>query len=194
VKFVEGISEGGCDVSSRLTIQPLCLDQPGTSGGIPERAPEVPSGLGVVVGDIPTGRVTADHGQPSEPRVVHDHIRLGQHQIIAIACVGIRIRIRKMKHAETPQRGETMGRSSCGGELSPGWGPSEMISNRRSNANGKVLVKGVGKHLLPTAQAWAFGRPSPPVPAPGTGNRHTDLLCHLIPGQALVTQLHDLLR
>lgn len=29
--------------------------------------------------------------------------------------------------------------------------------------------------------------------APGTGNRHIDLLCYLRPGQALVTQLQNLL-
>jgi hypothetical protein len=30
--------------------------------------------------------------------------------------------------------------------------------------------------------------------APSTGNRHTDLLCYLRPGQALVAKLKDLLR
>jgi hypothetical protein len=29
-----------------------------------------------------------------------------------------------------------------------------MISHGSSYANGKVLVKGVGENLLPTAQAW----------------------------------------
>jgi hypothetical protein len=32
------------------------------------------------------------------------------------------------------------------------------------------------------------------VAAPGTGNRHVGLFCHLRPGQTSVTQLHDLLR
>jgi hypothetical protein len=66
-----------------------------------------------------------------------------------------------------------------------------MIRDRCTNANRKVLVKGVGKHLLPTAQAWGLWRPVSSVPAPGTGNRHLDLLCHLSPGQPLITQLHD---
>ena len=50
-----------------------------------------------------------------------------------------------------------------------------------------------GQNLLPTAQACRLGRPGPPVAAPGTGNSHPDLFCHLSPGQPLVTQLQDLL-
>ncbi|HEX5384745.1 MAG TPA: hypothetical protein VFW54_08900, partial [Propionibacteriaceae bacterium] len=60
--------------------------------------------------------------------------------------------------------------------------PSAMISDRCTDANRKVLIKGVGEHLLPTAQARQIGWPSPPVAAPGTGNRHLQLFCHLIPG------------
>ena len=89
--------------------------------------------------------------------------------------------------------GEAGGGSSCGGEFSPGGGSTQMISDGCTNANRKVLVKGVGEHLLPTAQAWGLWRPGPPVAAPRTGNRHIDLFCYLIPGQALVTQLQDLL-
>jgi hypothetical protein len=43
--------------------------------------------------------------------------------------------------------------SSGSSQLSPGRGSTEMISNRRSDTNGKFLVKGVGENLLPTAQA-----------------------------------------
>jgi hypothetical protein len=32
-----------------------------------------------------------------------------------------------------------------------------MIIDGRSNTNCKVLIKGVGEHLLPTAQAWDSG-------------------------------------
>jgi hypothetical protein len=39
-----------------------------------------------------------------------------------------------------------------------------------------------------------LGRPSPPVTAPGAGNRHIDLLGYLAPGQALATELKDQLR
>ena len=39
----------------------------------------------------------------------------------------------------------------------PGWEPDQMISDRRTDANGKVLVKRVGENLLPTAQAWGLG-------------------------------------
>jgi hypothetical protein len=38
------------------------------------------------------------------------------------------------------------------------------------------------------------GRLVDPVAAPGTGNSHIDLFCYLIPGQALVAKLQDLLR
>jgi hypothetical protein len=87
--------------------------------------------------------------------------------------------------------GESVGGSSCGGQLSPGGRSTEMISDGCSYANRKVLIEGVGENLLPTAQAWGLWRPAPPVAAPGTGNRHIDLLGHLIPVQALVTQLKD---
>jgi hypothetical protein len=56
-----------------------------------------------------------------------------------------------MEHAGMTEGGETMGGSSCGSQLSPGGCSTEMISDGRSNANRKVLVKGVGEHLLPTA-------------------------------------------
>jgi hypothetical protein len=68
-----------------------------------------------------------------------------------------------------------------------------MISDGCPDANGKVLVKCVGKNPLPLAQRWGLWRPGSPVAAPGTGNRHIDLLCYLGPGQALVTHLEDLL-
>ena len=64
------------------------------------------------------------------------------------------------------------------------------ISDRCGNANGKVLVKCVGENLLPTARPLGHWRLGPPVAAPGR-TRHTDMLCHLIPGQALMTQLQD---
>jgi hypothetical protein len=61
-----------------------------------------------------------------------------------------------------------MGGSSGGGELSPGGGSAEMIGDGRSNANRKVLIKGVSENLLPTGEPWGLGRPGFPVPAPGT--------------------------
>jgi hypothetical protein len=69
-----------------------------------------------------------------------------------------------------------------------------MISDRRPYADREVLVKGVGENLLPSTQSWRFGRSGPPVATPCTGDRHADLFCHLIPGQALVTKLHYQLR
>jgi hypothetical protein len=58
-----------------------------------------------------------------------------------------------MKHLGTAEDGKTVGRSSCGGELSPAWGSTEMISNRRSDTNRQILIKGVREHLLPSAQS-----------------------------------------
>jgi hypothetical protein len=69
-----------------------------------------------------------------------------------------------------------------------------MINDRCLDANGKVLVKRVGEHPLPTTQAWGLGWQGSLVAAPGTGNRHIDLLCYLGPGQAMVAKLKDLLR
>jgi len=62
-----------------------------------------------------------------------------------------------------------------------------------SDANRKVLIKCVGENLLPAAQTCGLWRLSPLVAAPGTKNRHVDLFRHFIPGQALITKLHDLL-
>jgi hypothetical protein len=36
MKLFEGIGKGGCDVGSRLPIQAVGLDEPGTSRRIPE--------------------------------------------------------------------------------------------------------------------------------------------------------------
>jgi hypothetical protein len=68
-----------------------------------------------------------------------------------------------------------------------------MISDRCPDANRKVLIKSVGEHLLPTAQAGGLWRRSPPVAAPSAGNRHIDLFRYLWPGEALITKFKDLL-
>ena len=57
-----------------------------------------------------------------------------------------------------------------------------MISDGCSDANGKVLVKHVSEHLQPTAQGWRLAGTS--GAAPGTGNRHIDMLGRPAPGQA----------
>jgi hypothetical protein len=193
VKLFECIGKRGCHIGSRFAVQPLCLDEPSTSGRIQEGTSKVPSGLGVVVRVLPTGGLTSSDSQPSESDVVHDHIRLRQHQIVAVACIVIDIPARHVKHAGTTEGGETVGGSSCGSQLGTGGRAAEMISDRCSDANRQVLIKGVGENLLPTAQAGGLWRPGPPVAAPSTQNRHIDLRGHLIPGQALVTQLQDLL-
>jgi hypothetical protein len=47
--------------------------------------------------------------------------------------------------------------ASGSGELSPGGGSTEMISDSCTDANGKVLVKGVGENLLPGPKRGGFG-------------------------------------
>jgi hypothetical protein len=109
---------------------------------------------------LPAGSVTAGYSQPSESDVVHDHIGHGQHQIVAITCIGLRIRARHVQYAGTTPRSETVDWSSCGIEFSSGRGSTKMINNGCSDANRKVLVKGLGEHLLPTAQVWGLWRPA----------------------------------
>jgi hypothetical protein len=147
----------------------------------------------VVVGALPTASLTSCDSEPSEADVVHDHIRLRQHQKGPIARTGVRIIAGHVKHTGTTHRGETVSGSSCSGELSPSGGSTKMISDGCSYANGKVVVKHIGENLLPSAQSGRPGRPGPSVATPGTRNRHIDLPGHLIPGQASVTQLPDLL-
>jgi hypothetical protein len=153
VEVFEGICERCCDVGSRLAVQPLWLDQPGTSSRIPKRAFKVPSGLGVAVGALPTGSVTSGKPQPSEPGVVHDHIWLREHQIVAITYIGVRL-VRHVKHTGTAEGSEAVGGSACGSQLSPCGGSTEMVSDRRSDADREVLVKGLGENLLPSTRAW----------------------------------------
>jgi hypothetical protein len=138
------------------------------------------------VGVLPTGGITSCYGQTSESDVVHDHVRLRQNQIVAVARVGVGIGTRYMQDAGTTERGKAVGGPSCSGELSSGGGSTEMISDGRPDAKCKVLIKCVGEHLLPTAQSRRLCRPGSPVAAPGTGRRHIDPFGHLIPGRALV--------
>jgi hypothetical protein len=194
LKFFECICEGGRYLGGRFAVQPLWLDEPGTSGRISERAIKVPSDLGMVVWTLPTCGVSSCNRQPSESDVIHDHVRLRQHQIVAVACIVVRILTGHVQHAGTTVGGETVGGSSCSSELSAGGDSAEMISDGCSDANGKILIKGIGENLLPTAESWRLWRPGSPVAAPDTGDSHADLLRHLIPGQALITKLQDLLR
>jgi len=73
-----------------------------------------------------------------------------------------------MVHAGTTESRQTVGGSSSSIEFSSGGGSAEMISDGGPYANREILVKRVGEHLLPTAQAWRLCRPGPSVAAPGT--------------------------
>ena len=193
MKLLKSISERCCDIGSRFAVQPVCLDEPGTSRRIAEGAFKVASGLGVVVRVLPTGSIGSCNRQSSEPDLVHDHTRLRKHKIGPITTILIVIGARHVKHTGTTEARETVGGSPGSVQLSPGGGSTEMISDGRSDPNSMVLVEGVSKNLLPTSQGWGLWRPSPAVAAPGTGHRHADLFCHLTPGQAFVTKLQDLL-
>jgi hypothetical protein len=87
--------------------------------------------------------------------------------------------------------GVTVRGSPRSSEFGSGRGSPKVISDGCPDANREVLVKGIGQNLLPTAQAWRLWGPGLTVATPSTGNRHIDLFCHLIPGQALITKLHD---
>jgi hypothetical protein len=143
----------------------------------------------VVAGTLTAASVISGNRQSSESNVVHDHIRLCQHQIAAVACIGIPIGAWHMQYAGPTGGGETVCGSSSSVQLSPGRGSTEMINDRRPDTNRKILVKGVGENLLPPAQALWLWWPGPAVAAPDTGNSHIDLVCYLTPSQALVTQL-----
>jgi hypothetical protein len=74
----------------------------------------------LIVGALTTGSVTASNRQPSEPAVVHDHIRLRQHQILALTRIAVRIGARYVKQAGTVGSGEAVGCASCDRKLSTG--------------------------------------------------------------------------
>jgi hypothetical protein len=118
VKLVESICEGDRHLRSRSAVQPLSLDQPGTSDRVPERASQVPGGLGVVVGAPPARGVSSSNRQPSKSDLVHDHVRPRQHQIGAVARVGVGVGARHVKCAGTTEAGETVGGSSGSNQLS----------------------------------------------------------------------------
>jgi hypothetical protein len=68
-----------------------------------------------------------------------------------------------------------------------------MINDGSPDPDREIVVKCIGKNLLPAARPRRLRRLSPLVTAPRAGNRHPYLLCHLIPSEALITQLRDLL-
>jgi hypothetical protein len=105
----------------------------------------------VVVWALPTGSVTARNRKPSKSDVVHDHIRLRQHQIATVACIGPRIRTRHVKQAGMTIGVETVSGSSGSVQLSPGRCSAKMISDSRPDANRMVLIERVGEYLLPNA-------------------------------------------
>ena len=53
-------------------------------------------------------------------------------------CIGVYVGARHVQHAGTTETSETVGRTSCSGELSPVRRSTEMISNSCSNPNRRV--------------------------------------------------------
>ena len=108
--------------------------------------------------------------------------------MVAIACIGVRIRTRHVEHAGPTEAGETVGSSSCGIQLSPRGGTTQMISDCRPHTNRKDFRQ--GRRRKPAANGPSVGTLAvgPPIAAPRTGNGHTDLLCYLWPGQAYQLQ------
>jgi hypothetical protein len=92
----------------------------------------------VIVRGLATGSVGACNTQSSTD-VVHDHIRLGQHQIAAITRSATGIGTRHVQHAGTTCRGETVRRPPRSIQLSSRGGATEMINDGCSNANRQVF-------------------------------------------------------
>ena len=78
---------------------------------------------------LPTGSFSSCHGQPSEADVIHDRVGPGKHQIVAVACIGVRVGAQRMQHADATEGGETVGGSSSSIEFSSGGCSTEMISD-----------------------------------------------------------------
>jgi hypothetical protein len=126
-------------VGSRFAVQTLNWISRGANGRIPERASQVSSGLGVVLRALATGRVTSGNPECSESDVIHDHIRLRQHQIVAITYIGVRLGARHMEQ-NGHESSKAVGGPSGSSQLSPGGRSAEMISYGRTNANREVLI------------------------------------------------------
>jgi hypothetical protein len=170
-KLFEGICERGCELGSRSAVQPLYLDEPGTSGRTPEGAFEVANSLGVVVRALPTGGVMSC--DRSESNVVDDRIRLRQDQIAAITCVVVRVSAGHVQQAGTVGSGEAVGGSSCGIEFSTGRGSAEMINDGRTDPQWHGSDQGRQRDSaanVPRVEALAAG-------PGGSGSRHQKPSC-----------------
>jgi hypothetical protein len=115
----------------------------------------------VIVQGLAADGVAACNPESSETDVVHDHVRLSQHEIAAITGAVISIGTRHVEHPGTTRRGETVRRASRSVQLSSRGGATEMINDGRANADRKVLVKRLGENLLPPTQAPRLWWPGP---------------------------------
>ena len=85
------------------------------------------SGLGVVLGLLRPA-AALPNSQPSESDVVHDHIRLRQHEIDPIVGIAVGILAGQVEHTRITEGGETVSGPSCGGEFDAGGDSTEMIN------------------------------------------------------------------
>jgi hypothetical protein len=143
--------KGGCDFCGRFAAKPAAWIDRAPTAAFRRGASKVASRLGVIVGILPTRWISFRHRESSMSDVVHDQVRLGEYEIGTVASIGVRVGTRHMKHTGTAQTSETVG-GWASGRVPQGWGSTGMISDGRTDTNGKVLVNGVGEHLMPTAQ------------------------------------------
>ena len=127
--------------------------KPGTGGRILEGAPKVSSGCGAIA----TISVLAGNVGSSESDVVDDHVRLRQHQTVAVGLALAPHRARHIGHAATTRRDQTVGGSSCGSELRAGGRSTEMISDRCSYAYRKFWSSAAASSCCQRPKRGDFG-------------------------------------
>jgi hypothetical protein len=103
VKLFQGICKGGCDVGGRFAVQAFWLDEPSTSGRIPEGASQVARGLGVVVKTHSTGSVISCDPQPSESGSFMVTFGFASTRWLRSPAVFFAIGARHMNHAGTTE-------------------------------------------------------------------------------------------
>jgi hypothetical protein len=93
-------------------------------------------------------------GTPQQPTLGvgcrHDHVRLRQHEIGPIVGIAVVIIAGHAEHTRTTEGGETVGGSSCGGELGPGGDSTEMINvggPYAGNVRETASTRGAAMHI-----------------------------------------------
>jgi hypothetical protein len=79
VKLIEGICEEGCEVGNRFAVHPPAWISRAPAAVFRRERLTLPTVWAWLWG-LPTGSVTSGNRQPATSDVVHDHVRLRQHQ------------------------------------------------------------------------------------------------------------------